>query len=144
MSNFDDNYPQTMHMDEEIKKKYFEKLVTLEGGLFYKRELTELYLISASLGLKNKLRLKTKKSTDLRLYQTLNDKGKLLIRIIVLASTNYDFDILKNGHDTLKIVEEYANAGAAILYDKITQSKLSFSIEDELWDSLKKSLDKDK
>ncbi len=138
MNNFDENYPQFIRIDEEVKKTYFEKLVNLEGSLFYKRELTELYFLSASLGLKANTRVKSKKIADLRLYSSLSEKNKLLIRIIALASTNFNFDILTNGQETLKIVEEYANAGASILFDKIIKSKLTLSIEEELWESLRK------
>lgn len=137
MSKIDDNYPQFIRIDEEKKNKFLEPLVTLPGSLFNKREQGEIYLMAAALGYKNQLREKSKKSKDIRLYSTLNDNSKLLIRIIVLSSENYNYEILKDGFLTLKIIEEYANGGVSLLHDKIFHSGINFSIEEELWSEIK-------
>lgn len=137
MSKIDDKYPQFIRIDEEKKTKFLEPLVGFPGSLFYKRELGEVYLMAAALGYKNQLREKPKKSKEVRTYHGLSDSYKLLIRIIVLSSENYNYEILKDGIQTLKIIEEYANGGVSLLHDKILHGGIGFSIEDELWSEIK-------
>ncbi len=137
MKNIDDKYPQFIRMDEEKKKRYLEPLTTLPGSLFYNRELGEVYMTAVALGLRNNLREQSKKTQEVRTYFQLKDEYKLLLRVVVLVGSNYDYDLLKDGTRTLKMVEEYANGGVVLLHEKIMNSGLDFSIENEVWEDIK-------
>lgn len=137
MKSIDDKYPQFISMDEEKKKKYLEPLTTLPGSLFYNREFGEVYMTAVALGLKNNLKEPSKKTKEVRTYHLLKDEYKLLLRIIVLIGSKYDYDLLQDGQKTLKMIEEYANGGIVLLHDKIMKNGLDFSIEDEIWEELK-------
>lgn len=131
-------YPQFISVDKLMKAKYLEPLINESNSMFYKREAGEVYFLSAALGLKNGLSKKSTKIENLRLYERLNDQYKLLIRIIALVSSKYNYDILLNGQKTLKIIEEHANGGAQLLYESIFKGKgLDFSLEDEIWEIIK-------
>lgn len=137
MTNGNVKYPQFINVDAGVKDKYLRPLVEDPASVFYKSDFGDVYFIAASLGFKNASRKKTEDLETLRLYDKISDKYKLLIRVIVLASEKYDYDILLDGKKTLKVVEEYANGGASILFDKIFNAKgLDFSIEDEIWNEL--------
>lgn len=137
MNKIDDKYPQFIRMDEEKKKKYLDPLTSLPGSLFDKREDGEVYMMAVALGLENKKREPSKKSHDVRTYHGLKDEYKLFLRTVVLIGSDYDYDILQDGGKTLKMVEEYANGGITLLFDKITNSGLDFSVEDEIWKDIK-------
>ncbi len=130
-------YPQFIRVDAAIKAKYLDPLRGV--GLFQESEATDIYFVSAALGFKHALKKESEKQADLRLYSTLQAKYQSLIRIIALKDTNFDYDVLADGKRMLKIVESYANGGAAMLHDKILKGKgMGFSIEDEMWEDLKK------
>jgi hypothetical protein len=133
MNRIDDNYPQFISMDEEKKKKYLDPLTVLPGSLFNKREDGDVYMMAVALGLENKKREPSKKTYGVRTYYKLEDEYKLFLRTVVLIGSDYDYDILLEGAKTLKIIEEYANGGITILHDKIMNSGLDFSIEEEVW-----------
>lgn len=138
MNRIDDKYPQFIRIDEEKHKKYLEPLTKIPGSLFHNRENGEVYMMAVALGLKNKVREPSKKSKEVRTYQLLKDEYKLLFRIIVLIGSEYDYDLLKDGTKTLKMIEEYTNGGIVILHDKIMKNGLNFSVEDEIWNEIKK------
>lgn len=137
MKSIDDKYPQFISMDEELKSKYLEPLTSLPGSLFYNREFGEIYMTAVALGLKNDRREPSRKTKEVRTYHLLKDEYKLLLRIIVLIGSKFDYDLPQDGQKTLKMIEEYANGGIVILYDKIMKNGLDFSIEDEIWKELK-------
>lgn len=133
MSNsIDSKYPQFIRMDREIKAKYLDPLINTQSSQFWKKEQGDVYLIAVALGYKNKIKQKTGKSTDIRTYNGLRDDSKLLIRVIVLSECNHDYELLKDGSKVLKIIEEYANGGMGILYDKVFSGS-DFSLEDEVF-----------
>lgn len=134
----DENYPQFIKVDGKIKEQYLEPLANSIGNVFYKRELGDIYFFAAAVGFINKVKKSTEKNEDLRLYQTLQEKYKLLIRAIVLSHVKYNYEFLNEGRQVLKIIEEYANGGAPILYDKVFKGGVGASIEEELWGLLKK------
>ena len=133
MNIIDDNYPQFIKIDREIKEKYLDPLINTPSSQFYKREQGEVYFIAAAIGFNNKIQQKTSKNFDVRTYNGLKDQYKLFIRIIALTESKFDYGILKDGSKVLKIIEQYANGGMAILYDKIFSSGADFSLEDELF-----------
>jgi len=133
MNKVDSKYPQFIRIDRKIKEKYLEPLISTPSSQFYKREQGEVYFIAAALGFKNKLRMKTEKNIDVRTYHGLNDQYKLLIRVIALSDTKYDYNLLSDGSKTLRILEECANGGMSLLYDKIFSKGGDFSLEDELF-----------
>lgn len=137
MKSIDDKYPQFISMDEEKKKKYLEPLTSLPGSMFYNREFGEVYMTAVALGLKNNTREVSKKTKEVRTYHLLKDEYKLLLRIIVLIGSKYNYDLLQDGAKTLKMVEEYANGGIVLLHDKIMKNGFDFSIEDEVWEELR-------
>lgn len=138
MNNIDDKYPQFVRIDSDAREKYLKPLVDTQSTLFYGRELTDVYFMSVALGFKFKARIKSRNSKELRTYVGVPVNYKLLIRAVVLATENYNYETLGDGKITLKIIEEYANGGAPILYDKIFKSGgISFSLEDGIWNQLK-------
>lgn len=142
MEKIDDNYPQFIAIDEDKKKNYLDPIVKDPASKLYKRELTEVYFLAVALGNKYQIKEKSKKIDGFRVYNSLNDRYKLFIRIVVLNFTDYDYEILRDGNKTLKIIEEYANGGASLLFDKIFKSGLEYSLDEELWDEIK-SIKKD-
>lgn len=140
MENIDKNYPQFIKMDREKKDKFLLPLINTQSSEFFNRDQGEVYFIAAALGYMNKTKIKTKKSTDIRTYHGLKDSYKLFIRIVFLDNSSYDYDSLEDGGIVLKTIEEYANGGFPILYDKIFSGGSNFSLEGELWQELKKLL----
>ncbi len=132
MLNIDENYPQFIRMDKEVKEKYLEPLISQRSSMFFSCEQGDVYFVAAAIGYKNKLHQKTKKSTDVRTYHGLTNELKLFIRVIALSESKYDYKTLENGTAVLKIIEEYANAGMSLLYDKIF-IKPDFSLKDEVF-----------
>jgi len=129
----DSAYPQFIRVDAAIKKEYLEKLVSKNSpSCFAGQEQGEVYLLAAAIGMANNSRQPSKARDDVRLYRSLLDNYKLLIRTVALTASDYDVSVILDGGKTLKIVEEFANAGLKILYEKIYKDGLSFSIEDEV------------
>lgn len=144
MQQIDEKYPQFISIDANIKTKYIDPLANTPISVFYQRELSEVYLMAAVFGFRFGMRKESQKSNGFRVYHTLQDKYKLLIRVIVLSSEDYDFDILQDGKKTLKIIEEYANSGAPLLFDKVMQNGANPSIESEILDILNDIQPRDK
>ena len=55
MNIIDDNYPQFIKIDREIKEKYLDPLINTPSSQFYKREQGEVYFIAAAIGFINKI-----------------------------------------------------------------------------------------
>jgi len=116
---------------------YLKKLRDYEGCCFYKKNLTHVYIFAAVLGYLNNLRSPSKNKSDLRLYRELSAEDKILIRCIVLKEKKYDFNELIKGKEILKIIEEYANGGAPLLFDQIINSTNDKSFEENIWQQIK-------
>lgn len=137
MDRIDENYPQFIRIDSEQKEKYMLPLIDTPSSLLYKRDQGEVYFLAVGLGYKFGKRILSKKATDVRTYHGISPEFKTFVRTIVLGSENYNYDILKDGSRTLKLIEEYANGGISLLYDKIFNTGTNFSIEDEIWSEIK-------
>lgn len=133
----DGNYPQTIHIDRDIKNTYLDPIVNQVGSPLYRRDLSDAYFLAVAIGFRNNCRRPTNSSFDLRLYSTVSEDLKIFIRSVVLATNNFDFISLKDGKTTLKIIEEYANGGASILHDKIFSNN-NKPIGEDLWEQLTK------
>ncbi len=132
-NEIDQNYPQFIRLDLKIKNDYLIPLIDKNAGTcFSGQEQGHVLILAAVFGFLNKNRKKTNKSTDIRLYRSISNDYKVLIRSLVLAESNYDYNILSNGTEVLKIIEEYANGGFPLLYQKIYDKNLDLSIEDEV------------
>lgn len=135
----DDNYPQFIKMDAGIKEKYLMPLKDEKRGTcFANQEQGQLYILAAAIGFLNEVKKKTARPTDIRLYRTLSKEYKVLIRTMVLSESKYDYDILSDGGKVLKIVEEYANGGFQLLYEKVYDKGLDLSIEEDVMKLLNK------
>ncbi len=132
MIDIDEGYPQTIKMDRSVKATYLEPLINTTSSQFYKKEQGEVYFIAAAIGYKNNVSQETSDTTDIRLYSSLRDESKLLIRLIALAHSKYDYELLRDGKKVCKIIEEYANGGMKLLHDKIFKGS-DFSLEDEVF-----------
>lgn len=130
-------YPQFINIDEERKSKYLEPLTRDPASSFFGSEEGEVYCLAVALGYKNKHPIKTNKIKNVRLYSNLDPKYKLLFRIIALNVENFNYEIIEDGTRVLKLIEEYANGGIQILYDKVFGNGADFSIKDELWQEIK-------
>lgn len=137
--SIDSKYPQFLRVDKKIKEEYLDSLVAKNSAsCFSGQEMGEVYLLAAAIGYANKTRIPSEDRSDVRTYNKLSDNYKLLIRAIALGATNGDLGVVLDGAKTLKIVEEYANGGLRILHEKIFRKGLSFSIEEEVVDLLKR------
>lgn len=112
-------YPQFIQMDNELKKNYLDILKGSEGTFLNGLESTDIYFLAAALGYKNHLKSKTKKSADIRLFDSMDEKYKDFVKMIALAENNYDFDILNDGSYVLSLSEEYVNGGITLLFDMV-------------------------
>lgn len=140
MTNNKVKYPQFITIDSEIKSNYLDPLINDPLSMYYKREAGEAYLMAASMGYRNGVRRPTaSKREGLRLFETMNDDYKVLFRVIAAADNEYNFDTLLDGAQTTKVVEEYANAGAPLLYAEAVQISDSAHLQNEIWDLLKKA-----
>lgn len=134
----DENYPQFIKIDATVKKNFLLDLIDEKNGTcFAKQEQGDVCLLAAAIGFANGAKKKSNKTTDIRLYRTLNDEHKVLIRAIALADSKYDYGLLPDGSAVLKIIEEYANGGLPILHDKIYSKGFDMSIEGEIATMLK-------
>lgn len=135
----DENYPQFIKIDATAKKDFLLDLIDEKSGTcFAKQEQGDVCLLAAAVGFANGAKKKSNKTTDIRLYRTLNDEHKVLIRAIALADSKYDYILLSDGPAVLKIIEEYANGGLPILRDKIYSKGFDMSIESEVLGILNK------
>ncbi len=140
MKQHDTNYPQHIKVDRKIREQYLIPLKDDERSPFYKKELGEIYLLCAVYGLLFEKRLESNDLVDLRTYAKTDDKYKLIIRLIVLESTNYEYEVLFDGTKTLKIFQDYANGGAKILYDKALEHPLDKPYAEEIWQKMRADL----
>lgn len=122
-------YPQFIYMDSEIKKKYLDPL--RQDPLSPFKELGDAYLMAAAYGMSFNLKQKSNSRTDIRVFNSWTPEYKLLFRVIAAADNDFNFDILLNGTATLRSVEEYANGGASLLYDKILRPTPNQSLKDD-------------
>ena len=134
----DDKYPQFIKVDIKAKEKYLKPIIDNEISIFYKREQTEIFFLAAAIGHLNKNRLPLKDKTDVRLYSTLTHDHKMFIRVLALNEENFDYNILKNGQEVIRIIEEYANGGFKLLYDQVIKNSFDNNLENQIWDMIRK------
>ena len=118
-------------MDRTQYNDLLEPIVKERKSPFYKLPRTGVYLVSAALGYKNKASKKIQSSIDVRLFTQLSKEEKWAIFSIAISEAGTT-DILLNGDKTVQIVEEYANGGVQILYDKLFKGDLSYKLENEI------------
>lgn len=140
MKQHDSTYPQFIKVDRNIREKYLIPLKEDERSPFYKKELGEIFLLSAVYGFLFDNKMDSKDLVDLRTYFQANDKYKLIIRLIVLESTDYDYETLFDGSKTLKIFQEFANGGAKILYEKALEHPLDKPFTEEIWNKMREEI----
>jgi len=138
MKNEEKEFPRYLRMDREIQQEFINPLVENSKSPFFKYPKTAVYIISASLGYKNQVSKKTKHSVDVRLYKDLDKKEKWALLTIAIANSKTT-DILLDGEKATELVEQYANGGAKILFDKVFNEKLDFSLENEMIKALEKA-----
>lgn len=139
----DQNYPQFLRADREIKTKYLDPLVDKDSGTcFAGQELGEVYLLAAAIACSVNRRVPSRQTIDVRTYAKLSPDYKVLIRVMALegckVGDKFDYDIVFDGKKVLGVVEEFANAGLEMLYKKIFNQGLDFSIESEVFELTKK------
>jgi len=138
MPNIDQDYPQFLRADREIKEKYLDQLVDPDGGTcFAGQERGEVYLLAAAIACSLGQRLPSRRNMiDVRTYAKLSPSYKVLIRAMALEAyrngSEYDYDVVFDGKKVLSVVEEYANAGIKILHQKVFEGGLDLSIEGEI------------
>lgn len=129
----DENYPQFIKIDSTTKKDFLQDIIDKSSGTcFAGQEQGDICLLAAAIGFSNGAKKKSNNTTDIRLYRSISDEYKVLIRAIALSDSKYDYNILSNGSSVLKIIEEYANGGLKILHDKIYSKGFDMSIEEEI------------
>lgn len=135
----DENYPQFIKIDASIKKDFLLEIIDKNSGTcFSGQDQGDVCLLAAAIGFSERTKKKSEKTTDIRLYKTIRDEYKVLIRAIALSESEYDYELLSNGSAVLKIIEEYTNGGLKILYDKIYSKGFEKSIEGEVSSILNK------
>jgi hypothetical protein len=124
-------YPRRLKIDREVNDKYFTPIIEDKKSPFYGKGKIGIYVISAALGYKNQAGKKTQKGMDLYNFQELDKRALWLLLSIAISEKN-NTEILLDGLNAMRIAEEYANGGAKILFEKIFNKQLSFSIDNEL------------
>ncbi|MBL7131344.1 MAG: hypothetical protein ISS45_08095 [Candidatus Omnitrophica bacterium] len=137
------NYPRRLRIDREVNDKYFEPIINEKSSPFYKKGKTGVYIISAALGYKDKVKKKTQKGIDICNINELDQKVLWLLLSIAISEKK-NTGILLDGLNTMRIAEEYANGGAKILFDKIFSKKFDFSMDNEIIKILDKEFGKTK
>jgi hypothetical protein len=137
------NYPARIKIDREVNDKYFDPIINEKSSPFYKKGKTGVYIISAALGYKDKVKKKTQKGIDLFNVKELDPKVLWLLLSIAISEKN-NTDILLDGLNAMRIAEEYANGGAKILFDKIFSKKFDLSMDNEIIKILDKEFGKTK
>jgi len=132
------DFPRYLRMDREIDKDFIEPLIANNKSPFFGFQKTAVYIMAASLGYKNQTKKKTKRSKDVRLFKDLDSKQKWALLSIAIAEKKTT-DVLLDGHKAIDIVEQYANGGAKLLYNKVFNEKLDFLLENEMIKVLEKS-----
>lgn len=140
----DQDYPQFLRADRQIKEKYLDPLVAKDGSTcFSGQELGDVYILAAAIACSTGQRVESGRNmSDIRTYAKLNPDYKILIRAMALEAykkgDQYDYDVVFDGKKVLAAIEEYANAGLEILYKKVYEGNLALSIEGEVQEMLKK------
>jgi len=136
--SIDQGYPQFINLDQNLIDKKLKPLIENSNSQFHGFEQGQVYMIAVALGFSNKVFTKSSKSKGVRTYNQLRDEYKVMFRVIAILHTNYNYEVVKDGSRVIKIIEEYANAGVELLYEKIFNSGPDFSIEDEVWEKIRK------
>lgn len=131
-------FPRYIHMDRKQYSDLLEPIVKEKRSPFYKYDRTGVYIISASLGYKNKTSKKINNPIDVRLFAQLSKEEKWALFTIAIADSG-GTEILLNGARALQIAEEYANGGVQILYDKLFKGSLDYFLENEMIKAIEKS-----
>ena len=66
----------------------------------------------------------------------ITDEIKYRVKLLA-KEKKYDFNELIKGKEILKIIEEYANGGAPLLFDQIINSTNDKSFEENIWQQIK-------
>jgi dnd system-associated protein 4 len=106
-------------IDSGINKKYLEPIAKDSNKDFFATK-TDIYLMAAVIGYKNKQKLKSKSTQSIRQARELSLDQDLIIYTIGFAENNsIDFLVPEPGYrkTLFKLIEEYANGGARMLYD---------------------------
>jgi hypothetical protein len=130
-------FPRYIRMDRKTYETCLNPLVGDKKSPFYKCERTGVYIMAACLGFKNGMSEGTKDPIDVRYFNQLSKQETWALFSIAVMDSK-ETDILLDGRKTTQIVEEYANGGAKLLYDKIFKSRLDFKLENEIIKILEK------
>jgi dnd system-associated protein 4 len=130
-------FPGYIRMDRKQYNDLLEPIVKEKRSPFYKFDRTGVYIMAAALGFKSKAAKKIQNPIDVRLFAQLGKEYMWAIFTIAVAESG-KIDVLLDGKKALQIVEEYANGGVQILYDKIFKSNLDYSLENEMIKVLEK------
>ncbi|MBF0522222.1 MAG: hypothetical protein HQL24_04100 [Candidatus Omnitrophica bacterium] len=133
-----DEFPRYLRLDRNINDKYLNPLIEDKRSVFYKKQKTRIYLFATALGFKDQLMLATEKSIDVRLFKDMSDDEVWFLFAVAIRHSG-GTDILLDGKKALEITEEFANAGMKILYNKVFNEKLDFSLENELINVISKT-----
>jgi len=131
MSKAMPTFPRYMRMDRKQYDGLLKPIVEDKKSPFFKMPGTGVYLIAASLGLKNKVRKKINKPIDVRLFEQLSKEERWVLFTIAIADAG-GTNILLDGEKAIHIAEEYANGGIQILHDKLLKGSLDYKLENEI------------
>jgi len=118
------------------KHRLFKELVEYRNSPFYKKTMKDVFILAASIGLYLNMQSRLKRRKDIAYVSVLTEDDWWVIYSIAYATTN-NLDIITDSSKSLRIAEEYANAGIDILYDIITKAGGTTQIE------ITKTLDKE-
>lgn len=108
-------------VDVEINKKYFD-VIDKDPNLKFFPTKTDAYLLAAVMGFKHKLKYPSNSTQSVRQAHELSPEQDLIIQTIGFSENN-DITLLNPDIESrkklFKLVEEYANGGAKILFDTL-------------------------
>ena len=117
--------PDRLYINKKDKKKYDELLK--KGNLFAREkgfQNKDLFLISVLLGYQSKHKEKLENREGYILTNYLSDEELHMLYSLVIDSNNKDLSVLNDLEKVFIEIEEYANTGIDIFYDKVFRSKI--------------------
>lgn len=127
---------------ERSKDHFYVALVEKNHSPFYKLNKRDVFIFAAAVGSYYNSRSELKDKLNLNLYSDFPEKYRILADVIALKELNYDTDMILDGKQVVRVLEEFANGGIERLYDMTLNDLKMNELEEELFrifESLKTS-----
>lgn len=103
------DYPRDLRIEENMAEEY-ERLVSRSSSPFHGAEKSDIFLLAAAVGWHTRRRQSIENRYVLVNRSALSDREQWILKSIAIADYG-DAEILRNGRETIRIAEQYANGG---------------------------------